>query len=46
MNYENVANIINQRKNHKLDEWREFCEILLQELPYLKDIMEESEDEK
>lgn len=46
MNYENVANIINQRKNHKLDEWREFCEILLQELPYLKDIIEESEDEK
>lgn len=41
MNYENVVNIINQRSHHRLEEWREFCEILLQELPYLKDIMEE-----
>ena len=29
MNYEVLANIINQRKNHKLDEWIEFCEIML-----------------
>lgn len=40
-NYENATNIIHQRKNHKLDEWREFCDILLKELPYLKEIMEE-----
>jgi hypothetical protein len=40
-NYENAASMINQRKNHKLDEWREFCDILLNELPYLKDIMGE-----
>lgn len=40
-NYENAASMINQRKNHKLDEWKEFCDILLDELPYLKDIMGE-----
>ena len=38
-NYENAASMINQRKNHKLDEWREFCDILRNELPYLKEIM-------
>lgn len=41
INYENAASMINQRKNHKLDEWREFCDILRNELPYLKDIMGE-----
>lgn len=38
-NYENAASIINQRKNHKLDEWRDLCDILLDELPYLMEIM-------
>lgn len=38
MNYQNVINMINQRSNHKLDEWREFCDIL-KELPYIKEIM-------
>lgn len=37
MNYENVMNIINQRSNHKIFEWREFCGILL-DLPYVKEI--------
>ena len=37
MNYENVINIIRQRNNHKLDEWREFCKIL-NDLPYIKEI--------
>lgn len=40
-NYENAASMINQRKNHKLDEWRKFCDVLRNELPYLKDIMGE-----
>lgn len=40
MNYENVMNIINQRSNHKLFEWREFCDILL-DLPYIKEIIKE-----
>lgn len=38
MNYENVFNIIHQRENHKLDEWRDFVKILLG-LPYVKEIM-------
>lgn len=25
MNYETLMNIYNQRKNHKLDEWKDFC---------------------
>lgn len=28
-----LANIYKQRKNHKLDEWREFCK-WIEELPY------------
>lgn len=28
LNYEVLANIYRQRKNHKLDEWREFCEFI------------------
>lgn len=39
MNYENVVTIINQRTNHKLDEWNDFCEIL-KGLPYIEDILE------
>ena len=33
LNYEVLANIYRQRKNHKLDEWREFCK-WIEELPY------------
>lgn len=33
MNYEVLANIYRQRKNHKLDEWREFCK-WIETLPY------------
>lgn len=32
-NYEVLANIYRQRKNHKLDEWREFCKWIAS-LPY------------
>ena len=39
MNYENVANIIQYRSDHRLSEWREFCRIL-KDLPYVKEIME------
>lgn len=39
MNYENVFNIIHQRSGHKLDEWKDFCEVL-KGLPYVKAIME------
>lgn len=33
LNYEVLANIYRQRKNHKLDEWREFC-AWIEILPY------------
>lgn len=33
MNYEVLANIHKSRKNHKLDEWREFCK-WIETLPY------------
>ena len=33
MNYEVLANIYHSRKNHKLDEWREFCK-WIETLPY------------
>ena len=39
MNYENVVNMIHQRGNHKLDEWREFTNIL-RDLPCIKPIMD------
>ena len=38
MNYENVVTMIRQRTDHKLDEWREFVEIL-KNLPYVQEIM-------
>lgn len=40
MSYENVVNMIHQRSNHKLDEWREFV-CILSELPYIKEIIGE-----
>ena len=33
MNYEVLANIYKSRKNHKLDEWRNFCK-WIEDLPY------------
>lgn len=33
LNYEVLSNIYKHRKNHKLDEWREFCK-WIEELPY------------
>ena len=37
-NYENVSTIIRQRKDHKLDEWRQFVGVL-KDLPYVREIM-------
>lgn len=39
MNYEVLANIYKSRKDHKLDEWRNFCE-WIEELPYSELITE------
>ena len=33
LNYEVLANMYHSRKNHKLDEWREFCK-WIETLPY------------
>ena len=41
LNYEVLANIYRQRKNHKLDEWREFCK-WIETLPYSELITENS----
>ena len=38
MNYEVVARIIEQRKNHKLDEWHTLCDELIK-LPYIEDLI-------
>lgn len=34
LNYEVLANIYHSRKNHKLDEWREFCKWIEEKVPY------------
>ena len=44
MSYENALNIIQWRKNHKLDEWRTFCDILINELPYMKEFISEAKE--
>ena len=36
--YETLFNIYHQRKNHKLDEWREFCK-WIETLPYMKEFL-------
>lgn len=42
MNYENVMNMINQRENHKLKEWRDFVKAL-RKLPEVEAIRGEEE---
>lgn len=44
MNYEVLANIYHSRKNHKLDEWREFCK-WIENLPYAELIIGEEVSE-
>ena len=43
MNYEVLANIYKSRKDHKLDEWVEFCK-WIEELPYSELIVGKEED--
>lgn len=38
LNYEVLANMYHSRKNHKLDEWREFCS-WIENLPYAKELI-------
>ena len=44
LNYEVLANIYKSRKNHKLDEWREFCQ-WIENLPYSEIITGKEEKE-
>lgn len=44
LNYEVLANMYKSRKNHKLDEWREFCQ-WIEQLPYSELITGEFENE-
>ena len=43
MNYEVLSNIYKSRKDHKLDEWKEFCK-WIEELPYSELIVGKKED--
>lgn len=45
LNYEVLAGIYPMRKNHKLDEWREFCD-WIETLPYSEIITGKSESEE
>lgn len=40
LNYEVLSNMYHSRKNHKLDEWREFCK-WIEELPYSELIIDD-----
>lgn len=44
LNYEVLLNMYFARRNHKLDEWREFCQWMLDNVPYFKKIMEYIEE--
>ena len=44
LNYEVLANIYKSRKNHKLDEWNDFCD-WIRELPYSELITGEKSDD-
>ena len=45
LSYEVLANIYKSRRNHKLDEWRDFCK-WIEGLPYAADIIFPWKDEK
>ena len=40
LDYETLFSIYHQRKNHKLDEWVEFCKWIIS-LPYMKEFLED-----
>ena len=44
LNYEVLANIYKSRRNHKLDEWRDFCD-WIKTLPYSELITKEKEND-
>lgn len=46
VNYEALANMYRQRRNHKLDEWHVFCDMIEDKLPYSQLITFKGEWEK
>ena len=38
-NYLQLMNMVQQRKNHRLPEWRQFCQQLIDELPLFKELL-------
>lgn len=44
INYEVALKILIDRRNHKLDEFRELCEYLLENVPYMKEIYKAATD--
>ena len=45
LNYEVLAHMYFSRKDHKLDEWRDFCE-MIEQLPYFRAIFQLENREK
>jgi len=43
-NYEVLYNIYCARKQHKLDEWQEFCRIIKEDVPYFREIFHLKEE--
>lgn len=43
-NYETLVNIIKQRKGHPLVEWKQFIDLALENVPYLREIVEAVND--
>ena len=43
LNYEVVANMVSQRKHHKLSKWLTFCDYMIESLPYFKEIFADTE---
>lgn len=44
LNYEVLNHIYHQRRNHKLDEWRGFCNYILNTIPYSEELIEVSNE--
>ena len=43
-NYECLLSIYHQRKNHRLTEWKDFCDWIL-DLPYMKEFVGDTEND-
>lgn len=41
LNYEVIFRMYQARKNHKLDEWRDFCEYMAINLPYFQELFDD-----